>query len=170
MTSPLTSLQHVVHRHFMNRYWHLYFQWSPSHTLTPGNCMCTTLWKQGANSRLGGRLEAAYIGTLKERHSKSEVFTTQLAHDVFKSYQPRPSTRFSLCSHEWIMAWHQNKQPTVVLPHEPLHLAELSGRKQERKADRKKLRSIDDKQRIYIQLGNPLLSVFCCNLILFSVI
>ena len=159
MTSTFTSLQRVVHSRFVIKYRRLYFQGSASHSLTPGSCMCRTLCKHGANPRTRGRLEAAYIGTLMERHSKSEVFTTQLAHDVYKSYQPRPSTRFSLWSHEWIMTWHQNKKRIVVLPREPLRLAELRGRKQKRQADRKRLRSTENIQCVYIQLRNLFLNV-----------
>lgn len=42
-----------------------------------------------------GQITAGDVGNLAERHSKSEAVTTQLAH-VYKSYQARPSTRFSL--------------------------------------------------------------------------
>lgn len=42
--------------------------------------MRRTLCKHGANPRLWGRLVAGDVGNLAERHSKSEAFTTQLAH------------------------------------------------------------------------------------------
>lgn len=121
-----------------------------SHPLTPGTCVCRTLCKHGANPGLWGRSAAGDVGNLAERHSKSEAVTTQLAH-VYKSYQARPSTRFSLSamSESWPGIATSNSDrdyycALLLSPHQPLHLTELKGRVQDRRANRKSLKATED--------------------------
>lgn len=87
--------QHVLHVCFRNEHWHPVLHKAMPQLPTPGGRVCRTRCKCRANPGLWGRLVTGYVGTLENRHRKSEAFTSQLAH-VYNSYQCQPGRRFDL--------------------------------------------------------------------------